>query len=148
MKRSVTASLLLGYVLLVPFCFFGGAFSGNVASMNMIGNPAHQMTDCSIPLGGCAQSTGSGAVDSVAHHVGMYNSITQTPLAVLSTMMTIMAVFLLLAVAPSSYYNWLNIFSSQSSLRPLARRTNEPRSNTPQSILIWLSLFETSPNFA
>lgn len=146
MKQITATSLLLGYILLVPFCFFGGMLMANADTMNMVGSPAHQMDDCGMPLGGCAHSMGASGMDSVIHHVGMYNSITQTPFATFSAMLAAVAVFLLLAFGLS--YNWLSIFSYQNSLRPFVRRTNEPRSNTQQSTLNWLSLFETSPNFA
>jgi hypothetical protein len=145
MKRFIATTLLLGYIALVPFCFFGGMLMANADTMNMAG-AAHQMDDCGMPLGGCANGMGSGGMDTTSHHVGMYNSITQTPLMDFSIVLAALVSILLIAF--SSGHNWLSALSSLVAVRPRIRRTEEI-ANTPRTgILTWLSLFETSPNFA
>ena len=74
MKRLVATALLFGYVLLVPFCFFGGALSVHAIGMNMGGGTLHQMNDCAMQLGGCAQGAVAGAMDPVAHHLPPHSS--------------------------------------------------------------------------
>lgn len=146
MKRFVAVSLLVGYVMLVPFCFFGGMLMANAHTMNMTGTPPHQMDDCGM-LGGCTHGAQSGAIDSIAHHLGMYNSLTHTPLTTLSIiMMALLAVFLFAALRLAHY--WLRIFLTQTSLLPPIQRADKLRSKIKQHILTWLSLFEASPNFA
>lgn len=148
MKRLVALSLLAGYIMLVPFCFFGGALmvSGGAMNMdmNMIGSSAHSMGDCGMSLGGCVHAAGIG--DPIAHHVSMYNSITQTPLTALTLMMAVLVV----AFAASFYlvFGSLPALLARTSLRHPPQRTSEPQSGIKQRILSWLSLFETSPNFA
>ena len=145
MKRLVATSLLVGYVMLVPFCFFGGMLMANAETMNMIGSASSQMDDCGMSIGGCAHSTGAGGMDA-SHHVGMYNSITQTPLTVFSMMLA--TLILAVLVVFGFVRNLLSTPFSHVSLRPRMRRADEPRSTIRTSILTWLSLFETSPNFA
>lgn len=144
--KLIATSLLLGYVMLVPFCFLGGALVANADTMNMVNSVAHQnMDDCGMPLGGCANGMGAGGMDTTSHHVGMYNSITQTPLVDLSIILAMLISVIL--VVFSLQHNWLSVFFSQVAIRPQTRRTEE-MPKTWASILTWLSLFETSPNFA
>ncbi len=145
MKRHVTAMLLLGYILLVPFCFFGGMLSAE-ASMDMSGGATHHVYDCGMSLPGCVYSTEAGAMDAVADHVGMYLSFSQTPLAAQSVMMVIIATFLIATFAIA--FGSILAFLAQAFVRPCLRRGDESQSGIRQCILNWLSLFETSPNFA
>jgi len=144
MKRFAVILLIAGYIMLVPFCFFGGILMANGDMMDMIAHPAHQMSDCGMPLGACTH--GAGAMDTTAHHVSMYNSITQTPLAALTVLMALLTVSF--AVSLYSIYGWPPTLLAQTSLYRPPRRQSEPESRTKQRILTWLSLFETSPNFA
>lgn len=146
MKRYIATFLLLGYVMLVPFCFFGGAMMADMDTMDMSGSPTQSMNDCGmLAVVGCAGSTETNALGMIAHHVSMYLSIAQTPVSVFSFIMAI-CVFFLLALAFAN--GWFHRFSLQTSSRLHLRRIDEPQSRTKQSILTWLSLFETSPNFA
>ena len=146
MKRLVTTALLFGYVLLVPFCFFGGALSVHAIGMDMGGGALHQMNDCAMQLGGCGEGAATGAMDPVAHHLGMYNSITQTPLAAPLILMTLVVAFSLSLVW---FTQQLRSTRSADTVFRLAlqRERKRPRA-TRQHILVWLSLFETSPNRA
>jgi hypothetical protein len=146
MKRFVAATLLLGYVMLVPFCFFGGMLMANANTMNMIDVATHQMDDCGMSLAGCANEMGAGGMDSAAHHVGMYNSITQTPFVAFSIMLAALVSIMLIAF--SLAHSWLRLLLSQAAIRPRIRKAEEVPNATRASILAWLSLFETSPNFA
>lgn len=138
MKQFVATLLLLGYVMLVPFCFFGGMLMANTGTMHM--------DDCGMSLGGCAHGTGAGGMDTVSHHVGMYNSITQTPLAALSLVFLAATAFLLSAFSLS--FDWIASLRREKSLRFFTRRKDGPRNKIKRLVLTWLSLFETSPNFA
>lgn len=144
MNRLVATLLLFGYVMMVPFCFFGGMLMTNAHTMDMIGNPVHQMDGCTMPMMGCANSGAMGAFDVALHHVDMYLSISQTPLTTLSsiTAMTLVLLFVVLT------YRVLGVLFAQSAPRLFARRTDKLRSRVRQQLLTWLSLFETSPNFA
>ncbi|OGZ04951.1 MAG: hypothetical protein A2845_04425 [Candidatus Lloydbacteria bacterium RIFCSPHIGHO2_01_FULL_49_22] len=148
MKRIVAITILLGYVTLVPFCFFGGMLSAQVSTMEMdmdVG-PVHQVSDCGMSISGCVQSMDTGAIGSMMNHVGMYLSLSQTPLLTLSLMTVIIALFLLVATGLIDAY--LRAFLARVFVHLRARRADEPRNRIRQSILNWLSLFETSPNFA
>lgn len=148
MKRFSAATLLVGYILLAPFCFFGGALSAhaNMADMTMSDGTAHHVYDCSMSVPGCVHSTEAGAMDAVADHVGMYLSFSQTPLAAQSVMMVIIATFLIATFAID--FGSILAFLAQAFVRPCLRRAEESQSRIRVSILNWLSLFETSPNFA
>lgn len=146
MKRYIATFLLLGYVMLVPFCFFGGAMMADMGTMDMGGSPTQSMNDCGMLAVGCAGSTETNALGMIAHHVSMYLSIAQTPVSVFSFIMAI-CVFSLLAILVFAN-GWFHGFSLQTSSRLHLRRIDEPQSKTKQSILTWLSLFEISPNFA
>ncbi len=145
MKQFIATTLLFGYIALVPFCFFGGMLMVNADTMNMVG-ASHQMDDCGMPLGGCANEMGGGGMDTASHHVGMYNSITQTPLVDFSIALSALVFILLIAFSLGN--NWLSTLFSQVAIRPRIRRTEEVVNTTRTNILTWLSLFETSPNFA
>lgn len=147
MKLLVATSVLLGYVMLVPFCLFGGALlMVHMDTMEMAANPAHHMHDCEMPFSGCAHTTEPGAIDTAVHHISMYLSITQTPLAAFSLIVAILTLLLLATFGIS--HNWLHTLFLKTSPRILARRTDEPNISKNQGVLAWLSLFETSPNFA
>jgi hypothetical protein len=145
MNRIVATFLLIGYVTLVPFCFFGGALMENMDMEHMAGSPMHQMNGCEMAMEGCAQSNGMSAIDFVTHHVGMYLSISQTPLVALSLLI---AATLLLLFVVSVFAQQLGILFARPTLRLLARGLDDPRSKARQYLLTWLSLFETSPTFA
>ena len=117
----------------------------NAATMNMVSGAAHQMDDCGMPLGGCANEMGTGGMDTTSHHVGMYHSITQTPLMDFSIVLTVLVSVVLIAF--SLGHNRLSLLFSQVAVRPRIQRTEEVANTTRTSILTWLSLFETSPNF-
>ena len=147
MKRLVGTSLLLGYIMLVPFCLFGSALlMQHIDTAEMAANPAHHMHDCGVPFSGCAHTAETGAMDTAVHHVSMYLSITQTPLAIFSFVVAVILVLSL--VLFGTFYNWLSAFTQNFSLRTFNGRRDLPRNATKQDILAWLSLFETSPNFA
>ncbi len=146
MKQFIATILLVGYIALVPFCFFGGMLVANADTMNMSGGIAHQMDDCGMPIAGCYHTMQAGGIDTAVHHISMYLSITQTPLAGFSLMIAIMVVLLLLTLGVFQY--WLRVFFARTSPRIHLRRVDEPHLSTELRILSWLSLFETSPNFA
>lgn len=146
MKRLVATTILFGYIALVPFCFFGGMLMANADTMNMMSGAAHQMDDCGMPIGGCTHGAESGGMDATIHHVGMYHSITQTPLIALSLILATLTLVFLVVLGFAS--NFLSTLFFKNSPQHQIRRVDEPRSKTRQSILTWLSLFETSPNFA
>jgi len=146
MKRLTATVLLVGYALLVPFCFFGGVLAVSAHTMNMQAG-AHQMpmtsasaSDCGMQLPGCANG-----MDPVAHHMSMFNSLTQTPLTALSLLLAVIVVSL--AITFSFTYRLLALSFHSDSYHPLAR-ADQPKSAIKQHILTWLSLFETSPTFA
>lgn len=146
MKRLLTTALLFGYVMLVPFCFFGGMTMAKTETMTMTGATAHHMSDCGIPSVGCVHTMGAVDVDTAVHHVVMYNSITQTPLAAFVIMLALLASLL---VAASSLLNNLHsIVLDRFFSRVRLRRADEITNTTRLRMLTWLSLFETSPNFA
>jgi len=89
-------------------------------------------------------STDAGVMGMIAHHFGMYNSFAQTPIAAI--LIAVVAVFLLVAFGLP--HAKLRAVLARSSLRLLAQRSDEPRSRSPQYLLTWLSLFESSPTFA
>lgn len=145
MKPFVATTLLLGYILLVPFCFFGGMLMFGTTAMNMDGLAAHQMSDCGMPIGGCALPVHAGGMDAAAHHVGMYNSITQTPLTALALLVVTMTAVLLIAF----------VLSGNALRSPIAEivaygrtRKRKTQYNATTHLRHWLSLFESSPNFA
>lgn len=146
MNRIITTSLLVGYFLLVPFCFFGGMLMANTETMNMVGGTSSQMDDCGMSIGGCTHGAESGGIDATTHHVGMYHSITQTPLIALSLVLAALTLAFLVVFGFVS--NLLSTLFFKNSPQYQIRRVDEPCSKTRQSILTWLSLFETSPNFA
>lgn len=144
MKRVTATFLLLGYALLVPFCFFGGMLAANAHTMNMPGG-THQMpiasaSDCGMQLPGCANG-----MDPVEHHMSMFNSLTQTPLTALSLLLAALVVSFALTFWFT--YRLLALALLSDSYHPPAR-AEQPKSATKQRILTWLSLFETSPTFA
>ena len=146
MKGIIATSLLLGYIMLVPFCLFGGAMlMEHIDTMEMAANPAHHLHDCGVPFAGCAHTADSGAMDTIVHHVSMYLSITQTPLAALSLIMAVLS--LLFLFAPRISLNGLRALFVQTS-HVLTKRTDKPHISSKQKILAWLSLFEASPNFS
>jgi hypothetical protein len=145
MNRIVATFLLIGYVTLVPFCFFGGVLMADMNMEHMTGSPMHHMNGCEMGVGGCAQSSGMSAIDLVAHHVGMYLSISQTPLVALSL---IVAATMLLFVVLVFAQHLLGMLFARSTLHLLTRSPDDPRSKAHQPLLAWLSLFETSPTFA
>ena len=138
MKRLTATLLLVGYALLVPFCFFGGLLAASAHTMDMTGG-AHTVpmaSDCGMQL------TCAGGVDPVAHHMSMFNSITQTPLTDLSLMLAVLVVSFV--VIFSLNYRLLALLLVRDAYHPL-HRAGQPKSTIKQSILTWLSLFETSP---
>jgi hypothetical protein len=145
MNRIVATFLLIGYLTLVPFCFFGGALMANMDMEHVTGSPMHQMNGCEMVMEGCAQSSGMSAIDLVAHHVGMYLSISQTPLVMLSLFI---AVALSLLFVISVFAQQLSLLFARPTLRLFARGLDDPCSKARQYLLTWLSLFETSPTFA
>lgn len=144
MKRLLATSVLLGYILLVPFCLFGGAVSDHGGTGNMGNSHVHNAQNGGMPVG-CGHASGADAADDAAQHVSMYLSLTQTPLTALSLLVTILALQFLVVLAVSN--NWFRTpFLQTSSLHVC--RTEEPHVSIRQKILAWLSLFEASPNFA
>ena len=144
--RQIFATfVLLGYVLLVPLCFFGSAMMAHADTEVMSSNLVHHTDNCGMPLG-CGHANEAGAVDDAVHHISMYFSLTQTPPAAFSLLMTILVLQLLVTLGVSS--NWFRRLFLQTSSRIHTQRTDEPHIGTKQKILAWLSLFEASPNFA
>ncbi|HEY9585401.1 MAG TPA: hypothetical protein VJJ02_02300 [Candidatus Paceibacterota bacterium] len=146
MKHLVPTVLLFGYIMLVPFCFFGGTVMANTDTINMIGSPTHQMDDCGIPMAGCAHPSDAGAMGMITHHVGMYLSISQTPLVALA--MVVMIASLVLFTVFGLIRWWLHVFLARHSLCPVPCTKKKFFNQLRQNFLTWLSLFETSPNFA
>lgn len=148
MKRIVATTILLGYVTLVPFCFFGGMLSAQASTMEMdMGvSPVHQVSDCGMLIPGCAQSMDVGAIGSMLDHVGMYLSLSQTPLQALPLMMAIIALVILAVAGLIAVY--LRLFLARVFAYRRLPRVGKSHNKIRQSILTWLSLFEASPNFA
>lgn len=146
MRKTLSTFLLLGYVMLVPFCFFGSTMMADAHPMSVAGSATHPMNDCEMPLDGCANGMGSNGMDTVSHHASMYYSITQSPLVVFSIMLAALVSIILIAL--SFVHNWLSVLFLQITIRTRMRRSEEIPDGARASILPWLSLFETSPNFA
>ena len=136
MKRLLATFLLLGYVLLVPFCFFGGMVFASAGHMNMSDMQMGAMPD--MP------ATPSG-IDFAADHVGMYNSITQTPLTALALLAVSMTVVFLFGFALMVSLLRTSIAETVAYGRT---RKREAQYHATIRIRHWLSLFESSPNFA
>ena len=147
MRQFISTLLLLGYVMLVPFCFFGGMLAANMSMSDVVGSPVHQMNDCGMSLPGCAHKGETGGMGAIDHHISMYGSITQTPL-VAALIMLVTMVVLLLTVFGLTVEQLFRIALLRTHLRPPRGRSDEPQSGTPQTLLTWLSLFENSPTFA
>lgn len=144
MKRLLATSILIGYIMLVPFCLFGGALlMEHLDTVEMAANPTHHMHDCGVPFSGCEHTMDPGAMDTAVHHVSMYLSITETPLTGPSLFMAVLTLLFLFSLGAPFWFPTL--FLQISPVR--AERTNEPRISIKEKILAWLSLFEASPNF-
>jgi|GEM_PF-4916087 len=146
MKHILATSLLVGYIILVPFCLFGGTLlAEHLHTAELATDPMHHVHDCEMPFSGCAHTTDAGALDTAVHHISMYLSITQTPLTTLSLIVAIFSLLFLFTLVVS--IGWLRTFFAQTSY-VRTRRIDERHFNIRQKILSWLSLFEASPNFA
>ena len=146
MKQLIATSLLIGYLTLVPFCLFGGAlFMKHLNAVEMSADPMHLMHDCKISIAGCSHTMDTGAMDTVIHHVSMYLSITQTPILTLF-MIVVILTLLSLVVFKLSHHCIRAIFLI--IFRVYVREMRWSHITIKQKILSWLSLFETSPNFA
>lgn len=147
MERLAATLVLLGYVLLVPFCFFGGMTMAHTAmDMEMIGAPMSDMDmgDCGLAIGGCAAH--GGVFGTIAHHVGMYLSLTSGTPGVVSVLFAIAALFAFSLFSAYLLRCLRAILSaSRRSLAWVAERTHTVAEHR---LLTWLALFETSPNFA
>lgn len=149
MKRSFTLFVAVGYLLLVPYCFFGASV---LAPAHAFGAAGH--SSGATLVNGHAMSAeeciGCGSVPSApsasADHAGMYLSVTSvagTPLlSLLLSLVTLLFaavfVFSYQAVAPAL----VPVFSDARKERRRLRATSQ------HDILRWLSLSETSPTFA
>lgn len=145
MKRSVAPLLVVGYLLLVPYCFFGAS----------VFTPAHALDvtshlSGSPVMGGHGMSTdacvgcGAGVPAGDADHAGMYLSVTSVTgmpllslLLSLTTLLAAVFVFSYRAITPM-------LVPAVLGARKERRRL---RSTTQHHLLSWLSLTETSPTF-
>ena len=151
MKRLIVILLMVGYLALVPFCFFGGGVMASAQTMDMglmSSMPMQGMNECGIPVFGC--SVASGAMGSFIHHVEMYLSLTSTAPSALGSfaliaLLVFVTVFLVFKI-------WRLSLPAQTGYLPRYlqnRRAREDGQVKAQSAFLrWLSLFESSPNFA
>ena len=145
MKRALTSVVIVGYLLLVPYCFLGTpAFltsthsaSEHVATAHAGG---HLITTCGDT---CLNSPAS---DTLLHHMGMYLSITS---GIGVSYFMIFALLFLLALTTVVFR-----IRNSAHTRPLHAHSRSRRDRgqlrfvTHRDFLRWLSLSEASPNFA
>ncbi|OGZ11771.1 MAG: hypothetical protein A3C93_02450 [Candidatus Lloydbacteria bacterium RIFCSPHIGHO2_02_FULL_54_17] len=140
MKRSTAFVLTVGYLLLVPYCFFGASVF-SPAILHSSGTPT--MNGHVMSTDAC---TGCGVPSADADHTGMYlsvTSVTGTPL--LSLLLSLTALFV--AFIFVARYRTLvpTLVRIPIDARKDRRRS---RASARHDLLSWLSLTETSPTFA
>ncbi len=143
MKHFFATFVLVGYVLLVPFCLYGSAMTAHAGTEEMSSTPVHHTDDCGMPFG-CEHAEQGGLVDVAVHHISMYLTLSQTPLVALSLFASIFVLRLLLTTGIGNLLRTLLLPTSPSH----TPRIDEPHLIARQKILAWLSLFEASPHFA
>lgn len=145
MTRVLTATLMLGYLLLVPFCFFGGMAMAamimpEAPSLTGVNAHAHALSGCTVGAAiGCAHLADPHAPSG--GHGDMYLSLTETPLQSLVFVLALVGVGFAIALAdfvgPTLLRTWRII--RIASLRA-------PRAYTRRAFFARLALFEASPN--
>lgn len=142
MTRALAFLLTLGYLLLVPFCFFGGMAMANVAMPEMDGmsTHAHALTGCAAgPAIGCAHLADPHAPGG--GHGDMYLSLTETPFQSGILLIVFLAiVFTILRVDLAA----LTIAAVRRVIQTTALCA--PRAYTRRDLFARLALFEASPN--
>lgn len=146
MKRSTAFVLTVGYLLLVPYCFFGASIFPSAHAFSAVSNSpgAVAMNGHGMPADSCL---GCGSVPSAsADHAGMYQAVTSATAMPFFGLLALLAT-LVLAFAHSSYYRVVvpALVRIPVSIRKNRRRS---RASTERDLLSWLSLNETSPTFA
>lgn len=135
MKRSLALLIIVGYLALVPFCFFGG----------MLSMSAHAMTHAAatseaLPCGMSLDCKGEAPVS----HGDMYLALTSTLPAGAMAMTALLAIFALFMLSP--------LAAITRAPRPIlvsVKRQERGGIRRPHDeIHRWLSLLEASPNFA
>lgn len=145
MKRLIAVSVLFGYVMLVPFCFYVGYLMASTNSTNTNRTITHQMNGSGLSQDGYQNLVNENTMSKASHpHVSIYNSITHTPLPTRPVMLSILLTILLFAFSLGRF----RLVSLQEVKYLRTRKRNIPHSRIRLNILSWLSLFETSPNFA
>ena len=145
MKRLLVTLLMVGYLALVPFCFFGGGVVASAQAMDMgLMSPMQGMNDCGMPAFGC--SVASGAMGSFIHHVEMYLSLTSTAPSALGSFALI--ALLLFVTVFLVFKIWRLSLPAQTGYLQNSRAREDGQVKAQSVFLRWLSLFESSPNFA
>lgn len=147
MKKLLVILLMVGYLALVPLCLFGGGVVASTQAMDMglmSSMPMQGMNDCRIPALGCAVA--SGAMGSFIHHVEMYLSLTGTTPTILGSLAII--ALLLFATVCLVFKIWRLSLSVQNGYLQDSRVRENGQVKAQSIFLRWLSLFESSPNFA
>lgn len=142
MQRLVVSLLLIGYVLLVPFCFLGNSLLPTADTMpNMMHNEMSTQTGVEkTPC--CAQAHG---VDALATHSAMYLIYTGVPVMAFVLLSTLLLLSVLLAV---HFFSFTDLFRKLHT--PLSFRVRKKRSLlafAQRDLLAWLSQNETSPTW-
>lgn len=146
MKRPLALMLAVGYLFLVPYCFFGAsvftplhtfAVTEHSQGTTIMSGHAMSADECI----GCG-SVPSGSAD----HAGMYLSVTSVTGAPLLSLLFSLATFLLAVIVVFSYRAVAPaLVPAMLGARKDRRRL---RAITQHDILRWLSLSETSPTTA
>ena len=147
MKKLLFLLLVVGYLALVPFCLFGGAMMASAQTMDMglmSSVPMQGMNDCGIPAFGCSMTP--GAMGSFIHHVEMYLSLTGTTPTILGSLAII--ALLLFATVCLVFKIWRLSLPVQTGYLQDSRAREGGQVQSQSVFLRWLSLFESSPNFA
>lgn len=136
MKRSLALTLLVGYLFLVPYCFFGAsvftssAHSSDVPAMNGHVMSTDACVDCGVPT-------------ADADHAGMYLSVTSVTAApFLSLLLSLAALFVAFVFVARFRTLVPTLVPISVGARKERRRS---RASARHDLLHWLSLTETSP---
>lgn len=131
--RLLAPILLVGYLALVPFCFFGGM-------TNMHATHTKHATLCAMSAN-CHEKS---ADTTATNHNDMYFSITNAIPTFIAEILLIAAAFLVgLLVAVLSFAGLLTISASR-----FVSEYKKVRLRARHRFLSWLALSETSPTFA
>ena len=145
MKKLLISLLMVGYLALVPFCLFGGGVVASAQPMDMgLMSPMQGMNNCGMPAFGCSMT--SGAMGTFIHHVEMYLSLTSTAPSPLGSFVLI--VLLLFTAVFFVFKIWRLSLPAQTGYLQNSSAREVGQVQSQSTFLRWLSLFESSPNFA